>query len=73
MKHKGHIIRTISEGVKGNPVLWDRKYFDQLLNIEGDCGGKQIMEQFADKIIYVEADEKELRDIDYKKDIEKCI
>ena len=30
------------------------------------------MEKFSDSIIYVEADEKELRDIDYKKDIEKC-
>ena len=72
MKHQGCIIRTVSDGVKGNPVLWDKKYFDELLNIEGDRGGKQIMEKVEDKIIYVEADEKELRDIDYKKDIEKC-
>ena len=72
MKHKGHIIRTVSDGVKGNPVLWDKKYFDELLNIEGDRGGKQIMERVEDKIIYVEADEKELRDIDYEKDVEKC-
>ena len=72
MKHKGCIIRTESEGVKGNPVLWDKKYFDELMSIEGDCGGKQIMEKFKDTIICVEADEKELRDIDYKKDIVKC-
>ena len=72
MKHEGYIIRTVSEGVKGNPVLWDKKYFEDLLNIEGDLGGKQVMEKANGKIICVEVEEKELRDIDYKKDIEKC-
>ena len=71
-KHPGRIIRTVSGDIKGNPVLWDKKYFEELLTIEGDNGGKQIMKDHADRIIDLEADAVELRDIDYKKDIEKC-
>ena len=71
-KHPGRIIRTVSGDIKGNPVLWDKRFFNELLEIEGDNGGKQIMKDHADRIIDLEAEAVELRDIDYKKDIDKC-
>lgn len=33
----------VYEGRRGNPVLFDRRLWPELMNIEGDEGGKQIM------------------------------
>ena len=54
---------------RGNPVSADRAYFLELAALEGDRGGKQIMEKYGDKVRVVQAGEKELRDIDVKEDL----
>ena len=50
-------------------MLWDRAYFLELTALEGDRGGKQIMEKYRDKVRVVQAGEKELRDIDVREDL----
>lgn len=69
--HKGQIICTSHQGRPGNPVLWDRQFFPRLMKLTGDNGGKHIMSGIPEKIRYVEAQEKELEDIDFKTDILK--
>ncbi len=67
--HPGSIVCAGCGEQRGNPVLWDRAYFLELAALEGDRGGKQIMEKYGDKVRVVQAGEKELRDIDVKEDL----
>lgn len=47
----------------GNPTLFSAKFIPELLSLQGDSGGKSILQQHA--CVWVEADsEKELEDID---------
>lgn len=69
MLHPGSIVCAGCNGERGNPVFWDRMFFDELRKLEGDTGGKQVMEQYSEKIRIVETDEKELRDIDTQYDL----
>lgn len=65
----GFIVCAGTNGKKGNPVFWDRSYFPELLSLTGDEGGKQVMRNYPDRILVVETEEKELKDIDRREDL----
>ena len=55
------------QGKLGNPCIFRKKYFDELLALEGDKGGKKIiMKHFEDTQICEAEDVRELEDIDYR-------
>lgn len=41
------IVMPVKEGRRGNPVLWSRRYFPALLQLQGDVGGKTILQEYA--------------------------
>lgn len=45
------------QGKRGNPVLWDRRYFQQMMEIQGDVGAKHIIGEYDDSVIEVEIDD----------------
>ena len=49
---------------RGNPVLWDRSYFPELLELTGDTGGRQVIKRYPERVRLVECGEKELADVD---------
>jgi molybdenum cofactor cytidylyltransferase len=52
-------------GRRGNPVLWSRRFFPEMLAIEGDVGARHLIAQNADLVCEVEADDDgPLTDID---------
>jgi molybdenum cofactor cytidylyltransferase len=52
-------------GKRGNPVLWARRFFPEMLAIEGDVGARHLIGQYADLVAEVEAsDDGPLTDID---------
>jgi len=56
----------------GNPRLFDKKYFNELKNVQGDKGGREVTKQHREDAAGVEIDTKELfMDIDTKEDFEK--
>ena len=67
--HPGSIVCAGCGEKRGNPVLWDRKYFSELMTLAGDRGGRQIMEKHRDNLRIVQAEEEELRDIDVREDL----
>ena len=69
MRHPGSIVCAGSGRRTGNPVLWDRKYFQELFNLTGDEGGRQVMRRHEESIRIVQADPEELKDIDRKEDL----
>lgn len=69
MLHPGKIICCGHAGVLGNPVLWDKGFFEALLMLKGDTGGKRILEHQKEQCVLVETGAKELKDIDRKRDL----
>ncbi len=57
-------------GKRGNPVLWARRFFHEMMAIEGDVGAKHIMAANDEMVCEVQApDDAPLIDIDTKEDL----
>jgi molybdenum cofactor cytidylyltransferase len=55
----------------GNPVIFSSKYYQNLINLKGDKGGKIIVNSnLEDTLCYEVKDFKELMDVDTVKDLE---
>jgi molybdenum cofactor cytidylyltransferase len=48
------ICVPVHEGKRGNPVLWGRQHFVSLQAVEGDQGGRLLMDSLSDEIVEVE-------------------
>lgn len=67
--HPGSIVCAGNSAGKGNPALWDFVYFSELKELSGDVGGRQLMEKYRDRVRIVEAEPRELEDIDLREDL----
>lgn len=68
---EGSIVAAGNEGKRGNPVLFDRAHYDTLADIEGDKGGRELVENHDDAVIVETGDPGVTRDIDYEEDLVK--
>ena len=50
-------------------MLWDCRYFSELLELSGDVGGRQLMNKYRENVRIEEADERELSDVDRQEDM----
>ncbi|HEY5831739.1 MAG TPA: nucleotidyltransferase family protein, partial [Hyphomicrobiaceae bacterium] len=44
------IIAPLHEGKRGNPVVWPRAYFAEMLELEGDAGAGRLLAAHADRV-----------------------
>jgi molybdenum cofactor cytidylyltransferase len=52
-------------GKRGNPVLWAKRFFPEMMAIEGDTGARHLIAQYEELVCEVEAaDDGPLIDID---------
>ncbi len=59
------IVIPCFDGQRGNPVLWGRRFFPELLALSGDTGARQILYKFMEYVSEVSADsDSVLRDFD---------
>ncbi|MGD0431848.1 MAG: molybdopterin-binding/glycosyltransferase family 2 protein [Acetobacteraceae bacterium] len=59
------IVLPTFRGKQGNPMIWDRKFFPEILEISGDSGARFLVGQHAEAVAEVEmADDAVLRDFD---------
>jgi molybdenum cofactor cytidylyltransferase len=59
------IVVPTCGGAWGNPVLWDRRYFPEILHITGDAGARSLLSRFPEERHEVELDDVAvLRDFD---------
>ena len=67
-KNSGKGIACVScEGKLGNPCIFTKKYYDSLLSINGDKGGKAVITAHRDDTAVLKVnDVKELTDMDVK-------
>jgi molybdenum cofactor cytidylyltransferase len=72
VKRKGKIILPTFRSQKGNPVIFDKKFEEELLRLEGDRGGKSIVEKHRQDVRRVSVkSEGVVKDIDTWKDYKK--
>ncbi len=61
---RGIVVPTW-RGRPGNPVLWDRRFFPELVALAGDVGGRGLLERHAEQVAQVEVEsDAVLRDFD---------
>ena len=62
----GHLIVVPTfHRQRGNPVLWDRRFFDEISALTGDRGARSLLPRHEAQIVQLEADEDAvLRDFD---------
>jgi molybdenum cofactor cytidylyltransferase len=64
------IIVPTMKGKRGNPVLWGRRFFGQILAIEGDVGARHLIGENMNQVFEVEMDDEAvLTDIDKPEDL----
>ena len=53
------------KGEPGNPCIFSRKYYSDLMKLTGDRGGKRVLKaHLEDVVLYEIKNEKELTDVD---------
>jgi molybdenum cofactor cytidylyltransferase len=59
------IVLPTFRGKQGNPMIWDRRYFPEILEITGDSGARHLVGRYLDSVAELETgDEAVLRDFD---------
>ncbi len=54
---RGAIVVPTCERKRGNPVLWGRRRFPEILALEGDVGARALIEKNADRVVWVPIDD----------------
>jgi molybdenum cofactor cytidylyltransferase len=73
-RRRGSIVVPSFRGKKGHPVIFDRRYFHELLRLKGDAGGRSIIEKHPEEVDLVRVrSEGVTKDIDTWKEYRKMI
>jgi molybdenum cofactor cytidylyltransferase len=51
------IIVPAYEGKRGNPVLWDRRFFGEMMALAGDVGARHLIGEHAELVTEIEAED----------------
>lgn len=58
------IVSASYRGVRGNPTVFPKRFFPELLALEGDRGGNQVIRAHPESLLLTEIPEAELTDVD---------
>ena len=58
------IVAPSHGGQLGNPVLWDRRYFPDMMALRGDVGARALLRRHAEAVTEIDLDDTVLRDFD---------
>lgn len=58
------IVGAAHNGKRGNPCIFPREFFSELLALEGDRGGSTVIRAHPDRLLTVEIGRAELADVD---------
>ncbi len=51
------IVAPVRNGRRGNPVLWARRFFPELLKLEGDMGARKLTATYAEGVSEIEVND----------------
>lgn len=50
------IVVPVADGRRGNPVLWSRRFFKELMTLDGDVGARHLIAKHAEAVAEVAVD-----------------
>jgi len=51
---RGHLIAVpVSDNRRGNPVLWSRRFFKELMTLDGDIGARNLIARHVEAVVEV--------------------
>ena len=51
---KGALVVTpVIEGRRGNPVVWSRRFFNDLMQVQGDVGARHLIGNYVEAVVEV--------------------
>ena len=71
LEHPDKIIGLGHDGVRGNPCLFPRRFFPELLELTEDHGGNTVIRRHEEDLLILEAPKQELTDVDTPKALEE--
>lgn len=70
-QHPDSILVPVFQGRRGNPVLFPKSLFYELVQCTGDVGGKRILQHHPDKVVLIEvSDSGVFVDVDSLQDLQ---
>jgi len=54
------IVVPTQRGKRGNPVLWDRRYFAEMSQLSGDVGARHLIGEHADQVAEIEVSDSDV-------------
>lgn len=64
------IVAPYAAGMRRNPVLFDQRFWADLTNLQGDAGGRSILQRYGDQVSLVEFDDPTwFQDVDLPEDV----
>ncbi len=66
-QHPEHIIGAAHNGKRGNPCIFPKKYFEELMQLREDHGGNTVIRAHPEALRTVEIGKEELTDVDTPK------
>ena len=67
------IVVPVADGRRGNPVLWSRRFFSELMTLDGDIGARHLIAKHAEAVAEVPVDgESAFLDIDTPQALESA-
>ena len=71
---EGEIVVPFYRGRKGHPVIFHRKYANELMKLRGDTGGKSILQKYPGKVKRIRVrSEGVTKDIDTQEEYRKAL
>ncbi len=59
------IVVPVHGGKRGNPVLWDKRFIDEMRSLDGDQGARKLLDAYAEVVSEISIDDDEvLFDVD---------
>ncbi|MBM3529881.1 MAG: 4-diphosphocytidyl-2C-methyl-D-erythritol kinase [Alphaproteobacteria bacterium] len=59
------VVVPMTDGTRGNPVVWSRRFFSELMALEGDVGARNLIARYPEAVAEVPlADQAVLIDVD---------
>ena len=50
------IVVPTRRGQRGNPLLWSRQFFPEMMALSGDSGARRLIDEHADLVAEIEMD-----------------
>ncbi len=68
-RREGSVVVPVCDGQRRSPVLFARQHFHALAALHGDAGGRLLLPALEEETIEVEAESREIRDVDTERDL----